>query len=148
MSRYLVLAHQTAASQTLIERVVAFQAENPTAEFVLVVPATPVKHLLRRGDDADSRVAQKRADEARVAFAAAGVSLADARVGDASPMQAVTDELQRAAAYDCVIISTLPEEQSRWLRMDLPATVGAEHGLPVVHVQATLADLDRMRQLP
>ncbi len=47
--------------------------------------------------------------------------------------------------YAGFVISTLPAEKSRWLRMDLPRTVRAKHGLPVHHVVAdlefSLADL-------
>jgi GABA permease len=149
MSRYLVVAHQTAANPRLIQRVVQVSHENPASEFVLLVPATEVKHLpLPRRDDAGGRLAERRAAEARTAFAAAGVELADARVGAPSPLQAVADEMARGAAYDGVIISTLPAEQSRWLRADLPAQVGAQHGVPVIHVQATLADIEALQQMP
>lgn len=148
MSRYLVLAHQTAASPSLIQRVVALSREDPTSEFVLVVPATPAKLLLRRREGADGRLAEQRAEEARAAFSAAGIELADARIGAASPLQAVTDEMARVPRYDTVVVSTLPEEQSQWLRMDLPDQVHAQHGVPVIHVQATISDLERMRQLP
>ncbi len=148
MSRYLVLAHETVASQTLIERVVALHREDPTSEFVLVVPATPVKHLLRRHAGADAGVAAARAKEGQAAFTAAGVAFSEARVGAAEPLQVVTDEIASGARYDAVIISTLPEEQSRWLRMELSDQVQRAHDLPVILVQASIADLDRMRQLP
>ena len=43
------------------------------------------------------------------------------------------------------VISTLPKEKSRWLRMDLPRTVRSKYELPVYHVVAprdfTLGDL-------
>jgi len=38
------------------------------------------------------------------------------------------------AAY--LWVSTLPAENSRWLRMDLPGTVRVKYGLPVHHVVA------------
>ena len=151
MSRYLILAHETAASPRLIQRVVEIRGEDPEAEFLLLVPATPVKHLLlRRREGPEGRVAEQRAKEARSAFSAAGVQLAETRIGDASPLQAVTDEMTRdpAPQYTAVIISTLPKEQSRWLRLDLPKQVQAQHGVPVIHVQATVADLQRLQQMP
>ena len=148
MPRYLVLAHQTAANPQLVERVVALRQEAPTAEFVLVVPATPVKLLLRRREGADGRVASQRVAQAQAAFAAAGVPLADARVGDADPRQAVAAEVAGGSQYDAVVVSTLPQEQSRWLRSDLPAQIQAQHALPVIHVQATVADLERMQEMP
>ena len=47
--------------------------------------------------------------------------------------------------YAGFIISTLPAEKSRWLRMDLPRRLRAKYDLPVYHVVAaqefSLADL-------
>ena len=62
--------------------------------------------------------------------------MAGTRVGAASPVDAVDDELQANPGYAGVVISTLPKEKSRWLRMDLPRTVESRHHLPVYHVQA------------
>ena len=96
-----------------------------------------MRHLLRRGDEHDAEVvAGKRADKARSMFAKKGVHLADTRVGAASPVDAVDDELRDNPGYAGVVISTLPKEKSRWLRMDLPRTVESRHRLPVYHVQA------------
>jgi hypothetical protein len=71
--------------------------------------------------------------------------VAGTRVGAASPVDAVDDELQANPGYAGVVISTLPKEKSRWLRMDLPRTVESRHRLPVYHVQAhpewTVGDL-------
>lgn len=151
MSRYLIVAHETAANPRLIQQVVGIRGEDPQAEFVLLVPATPVKHLvLRRRGAPEGRVAEQRAAKAEAAFSAAGVPLVGTRVGDPSPLQAVTDEVTRDPdlEYTAVIISTLPKEQSRWLRMDLPKQVRAQHGVRVIHVQATVADLEGMQQMP
>ena len=46
MARYLVLAHQTASSPELVERVTALAGTDPSSEFVLLVPATETQHLL------------------------------------------------------------------------------------------------------
>ena len=46
MGLYLVVAHQTAASPELLEAVRKVMARELEAEFVLLVPATPVTHLL------------------------------------------------------------------------------------------------------
>jgi hypothetical protein len=148
MSRYLLVAHQTAASATLIQQVVELRRGDPGADFVLVVPATPVKQLLRRHQGADSSVALECAGAAQAAFSAAGVPLADARVGVGAPLQAINDEMAKDPGYDAVIISTLPEETSQWLRMDLPEQVRSQHDVPVIHVQATISDLEKMNQLP
>jgi hypothetical protein len=123
------------------------RAQEDESEFVLLVPATPVRHLLFwRGDEHDAdAAAYKLAKRARTFFAKKGLPLADVKVGVADPSDAVGAELRDNPGYRGIIISTLPEERSRWLRMDLPRKVRAAHGLPVHHVVAaqdySLADL-------
>jgi hypothetical protein len=137
MARYLVVAHQTAASPELIARALELAAEHPGAEFVLLVPATPVAHLLHTWEEDEVReVALRRAKAAGDALVAAGVNLVDARIGDASPMQAVDDELTEHSGYDAILLSTFPPGVSRWLKGDLPARLRRRHGLPVDHVVA------------
>jgi hypothetical protein len=137
MARYLVVAHQTAASPELIERARALAAEHPGAEFVLLVPATPVAHLLHTWEEGEVReVALRRARAANDALVAAGVNIVDTRIGDASPMQAVDDELSEHHGYDAILLSTFPPGVSRWLKGDLPAALRRRSGLPVEHVIA------------
>ena len=147
MSRYLVVAHETVTNPQLLKQVRAVKEQDAEAEFVLLVPATPVRHLLfRRGDEHDAEAAaRKLADRARTLFAKKGVPLSGARVGPADPIEAIDGEVAENPGYAGFVISTLPEEKSRWLRMDLPRAVGSKYGLPVHHVVAaqdyTLADL-------
>ncbi len=147
MARYLVVAHETVTSPELLKQVRLVQEQDRDAEFVLLVPATPVRHLLfRRGDEHDAEaVAGKRIRRAQALFAKKGLPLADARVGAADPGEAIDEEVAAHPGYAGFIISTLPAERSRWLRMDLPRRVRAKHGLPVHHVVAapefSLADL-------
>lgn len=147
MTRYLVVAHETVTNPELLKQVRAVREQEGEAEFVLLVPATPVRHLLfRRGDERDAEVAaRKLADRARTLFAKRGVPLSDVRVGAPDPVAAIDGEMEANPGYAGFIISTLPEEKSRWLRMDLPHTVRSKYGLPVHHVVAaqdfTLGDL-------
>lgn len=147
MTRYLVVAHETVTNPALLKQIRAVREQDGESEFVLLVPATPVRHLLfRRGDEHDAEVAaRKLAERARALFAKKGVALSDVRVGAADPIEAIEEEVARDPGYAGFIISTLPEERSRWLRMDLPRAVGAKYGLPVHHVVAaddyTLGDL-------
>lgn len=138
MARYLVVAHETVTNPKLIKQVRAVKEQEGEAEFVLLVPATPVRHLLfRRGDEHDAEVAaRKLADRARTLFAKRGLPLIDARVGAADPVDAIDGEVTANPGYAGFIISTLPEEKSRWLRMDLPRTVSSKYNLPVHHVVA------------
>jgi hypothetical protein len=146
MARYLVVAHETVTNPELLDQLRAIQKDDEQAEFVLLVPATPVRHLLRRGDEHDAQVvAAKRANKAESMFAKKGIHLAGTRIGAESPVDAVDDELQAYPGYAGVVISTLPKETSRWLRMNLPQVVESRHRLPVYHVQAapewTVGDL-------
>jgi len=80
------VAHETVTNPELLDQLRAIQKDDEQAEFVLLVPATPVRHLLRRGDEHDAEVmAGKRADKARSMFARKGIHLASTRVGTASP---------------------------------------------------------------
>jgi hypothetical protein len=65
MARYLIVAHQTAGSPELLERVRALAAADPEAEFTLLVPATPTGHLLHNWEEGEARqLARRRATEA------------------------------------------------------------------------------------
>ncbi len=147
MARYLVVAHETVTSPELLRQVRLVREQDGDAEFVLLVPATPVRHLLfRQGDEHDAEaVARKRIRRAQAVFTKKGLPLGDARVGAADPAEAVDEEVTAHPGYAGLVISTLPAERSRWLRMDLPRRVRAKYGLPVHHVVAapefSLADL-------
>ncbi len=73
MARYLVVAHQTAASLELVERVKALASSDRAAEFVLLVPETPVEHLPEPGEGDAAEVARRRAENAKAHLQAAVV---------------------------------------------------------------------------
>ena len=83
MARYLVVAHQTVTSPELLKVVRGVRDQATEAEFVLLVPATPVRHLLfRKGDEHDAEAtARKRGERARAVFTKKGVPLSDVHVG-------------------------------------------------------------------
>lgn len=139
MARYLVVAHETATNPVLSERLREIQAQDSGAEFTLLVPATPVRHLLfLHGSEHDADVvAGKLTVKAQKAFAKHAINLAGARVGAGDPLDAIDQEVTANPGYAGFVISTLPEENSRWLRLDLPAAVEKKYGLPVHHVNAT-----------
>jgi hypothetical protein len=137
MARYLIVAHQTAGSPELLERVTALAAADPGAEFTLLVPATPTGHLLHNWEEGEARqLARKRAAEAMASLTAAGIPVAAARVGSHSPLEAVGDELQARPGYDRIVLSTFPPGVSRWLKGNLPAILERRFRLPVDHVVA------------
>ena len=135
MARYLIVAHQTAASPELLERVEELAAGDPTAEFTLLVPATPTGHLLHNWEEGEARqLARRRAEEAARRLTDAGVRVTAARVGSHSPLEAVGDELQARPGYDRIVLSTFPPGVSRWLKGNLPAILQRRFRLPVDHV--------------
>jgi hypothetical protein len=137
MARYLIVAHQTAGSPELLERVKALADDDPAAEFTLLVPATPTGHLLHNWEEGEARqLARRRAEEATRRLTGAGVPVAAARVGSHSPLEAVGDELQARPGYDRIVLSTFPPGVSRWLKGNLPAILQRRFRLPVDHVVA------------
>jgi hypothetical protein len=54
-------------------------------------------------------------------------------IGDANPVHAVGDVLLRDT-FDEIIISTLPQGPSAWLRQDAPSRIRRLYGVPVTHV--------------
>lgn len=144
MARYLVVAHQTASSLELVQRVKVLADSDPGAEFVLLVPATPVQQLLGWVQGEATEVARQRAERAKARLEEAGAEVVRTSVVDASPLLAIDDELrEHPAEYAAIIICTLPIGVSRWLRLDLPHRAERRYSLPVIHVvAAATADPD------
>jgi hypothetical protein len=133
MALYLVVAHQTAASPELIAHLQWIGGREPDAEFVLLVPATPVTHLLTWTEGESLEVARTTATEAGRVLRAAGVNLIDTVIGTPDPLEAIEAEHQMRT-YDATIVSTLPLGVSRWLKRDLPSRVRSKVEGEVVHV--------------
>jgi hypothetical protein len=134
----LVVANRTAASPELLGALAQRASEGPVC-FTLVVPAT-AHGLAWAGDmhsggdqaEANMKAATKRLHEA-------GLEV-QAKVGDQDPVSAVTDEINLDGSYSEVIVSTLPKNLSRWLKVDLPRRVERATDLPVRHVVASEAN--------
>jgi hypothetical protein len=137
MTSYLIVAHQTAESEDLIDHARRMADRHPEAEFTLLVPATPVQSLLGWEEDNTTNIAERKAASARERLSKAGVNVIDARVGDADPYLAIDDELRRVPDYAGILVGTLPAGVSRWLRMDLISRVRRLVGdMEVTHVVA------------
>lgn len=137
MARYLVIAHQTATSSELVDALRDLGAEQPDAEFALVVPATPVDHMLTWEEGETKAIARRNAEHAREHLQVLGLKVIRAGIGDASPLQAIEDELREAPdRYDAIIISTLPPGISRWLGLDVIRRAERRFSLPIMHVVA------------
>jgi hypothetical protein len=125
-SRILVVAHRTAATPTLLERV-RMRAQDGPCSFVLLVP--------RPYWDPETEEAAKVIELALPLLEEAAGGRVEAVVGDTDPFTAVRNALE-GSNFDEVVIATLPQRVSHWLRLDLPARV-ERLGVPVTLVEAT-----------
>ncbi len=132
MTHYLVVAHQTADSEELVEKVQGL-AQEGSAEFTLLVPATPVNQLATWTEGEAQAAATQQAERARVGLEAVGAKVVETKIGDASPVEAVSDVL-RQKSYDAIIVSTFPIKASRWLKLDLIHRLERMIDVPIHHV--------------
>jgi hypothetical protein len=121
----LLVAHRTAATPRLLHAVRRRAEEGPCA-FTLLVPADYW--------EADTERAAAVIELAVPLLEQACHGHVDARIGAHDPFAAIRDTVA-SGGFDEVVISTLPERVSHWLRRDLPTRVRAL-GLPVTVVVA------------
>lgn len=132
--RILLVANRTAATDGLLEAVRARAARGP-ARFHLVVPAHPHGlHKVVDPQEGDHGTARQVLEEALPALSQAAGASVTGEVGDAEPLMAIEDAVNRDR-YDEIVISTLPRRISRWLHLDLVSKASGT-GLPVTHVEA------------
>src|SRR5437667_11604641 len=135
MSRYLVVTHQTALSPELKRKVSALVAEDPAAEFAVLVPEAPGVAITWEGETVD--VAGQRAEATKALLEeTARAQVFRTAVGVSDPLQAITGELLTHPGYDTLVICTLPPGISRWLKLDLVHRAERKFGLRVIHVVA------------
>jgi hypothetical protein len=135
MSKYLIVAHQTVLSPELQRRVGALIAEDPAAEFAVLIPEAPGVPPTWEGETVD--VAGQRADAARALLEeTVQARVFRTAVGAPEPLQAIADELRVYPNYDALVICTLPPGISRWLKLDLVHRASRKFGLRVIHVVA------------
>jgi hypothetical protein len=135
MSRYLVVTHQTALSPDLQRTVSALVAEDPAAEFAVLVPEAPGLPITWEGERVDA--ARQRAEAAKTLLEdTARARVLRTAVGVPEPLQAISDELLDHPGYDTLVICTLPPGVSRWLKLDLVHRAERKFGLRVIHVVA------------
>jgi hypothetical protein len=134
MSRYLIVTHQTARSPELQAKVAALIAEDPSAEFAILVPEED-RTSSWEGEGVD--VAQQRAEAAQEQLKAnTGAHVVRTAVGISDPLKAIEHELVGHHDYNAILICTLPRGTSRWLKRGLVHDAQKKFGLPVVHVVA------------
>jgi hypothetical protein len=131
----LILANETIAGKALLDRIRERSEEG--ARFFVVVPQSRPRHGNVIYDEVVRDSAQVRVDLA-VEFIHDLGAAASGEVGDADPFNAAMDAT-RAQPIDEIIVSTLPETASGWLRRDLIERLQEETGVPVEHVVVDLA---------
>ena len=130
-SRILVVANETVEGDVLHETVRARAGD--CGEVLVVAPAlnSRLRHWTSDEDvaraAASARVRHWLERLRRAGMHASGV------VGDADPLLAIADALQRFAA-DEVVIATHPERRSHWHAHSVVDRARARFGLPVVHI--------------
>jgi hypothetical protein len=124
-ARVLVVAHRTAATPMLLDAVRARSQQGPCS-FTLLVP--------RPYWDPDTEEAALTLELAVPLLEDAAGNHVDGVVGDSDPFEAAK-HLHERERFDEVIVSTLPEHVSHWLRRDLPHRL-EQLGIPVTVVTA------------
>ena len=131
MPKTLVVANRTVAGRGVLDAV-RERHEQGGYEFHLVVPLTRPQHGNVIYDEAARDSAQVRVDLVVAYLARIGIDVT-AEVGDEDPFAATTDALATFPA-DEIIVSTLPQTRSGWLRRDLVDRIADATGRPVHHV--------------
>ena len=121
----LVVAHRTAATPRLLAEVQRRARASP-CRFTLLVP--------RPYWDPDTEEAEVVVELALPLLEEAAGARIDAVVGDSDPIEAVR-HLLSTIEVDEIIVSTLPQRVSHWLRRDVPSRLET-FGLPVTVVTA------------
>jgi RimJ/RimL family protein N-acetyltransferase len=123
----LIIANRTAAAPTLLERV-RKRAQRSPCEFTLLVPTPP--GVPEAEQEARTSMARALPELERVA----GGTVRGLMVS-AEPLVAV-ERMLADEHFDEVLVSTLPEPVSSWLKADLPARI-ERPWLPVAVVNAS-----------
>ncbi len=148
MGKYLLVAHQTAEQEELLDAARKLSDQDSHAKFTLLVPATPVGDLLSWEDGETKEVARRRAKSAVAALQRNGINVVGVRIGDSDPVLAVDDELLAGRRYDAVVISTLPAGLSRWVKMDVVSRLQRQRPrLRLIHVIAQKSEVESPRRL-
>ena len=124
-TRVLIVAYRTAATPRLLDAVRARAQGNPCS-FTLLAP--------RPYWDPDTEEAALTLELALPLLEDAAGGQVEGIIGESDPFEAARQALERER-FDEVIVSTLPEHVSRWLRRDLPHRI-EQLGIPVTVVTA------------
>lgn len=130
LARVLIVANRTAATPGLLDAV-RERAHASPCSFTLLVPQLAAEELFREEE------ARKTLELAIPLLEEAAEGTVAGLVGPPDALLAVEQTLVHEH-FDEVIIATLPERASQWLKRDLPAKV-ERLGIPVTVVRARTA---------
>jgi len=123
----LVVANLTVAAPELVERLKALAEEGPR-RFIVVVPQSG-----RQGHRV--REARQRARRLLAALDDVGI-VAAGMIGDPDPYTAIMNAVQYFHISE-IVISTLPEDRSKWVADKLVDRVRGATNLPVEHIESS-----------
>jgi GABA permease len=139
MRRVLIVANQTLGG-TELQREIADRMESGPCEFWVLVPATPTSdQIVPTGltPEDGTAVAETRLDKELTRLGELGVTAAG-EIGDPDPIEAIRATMA-ARDFDEIILATLPQGVSRWLRQDLVHRVQRKFPHKVTHVVSAAA---------
>jgi hypothetical protein len=122
----LVVANLTVAAPELVERLKALAAEGPR-RFIAIVPQSSVQGFAVREARERLRTLLRSLDDAEIV--AAGM------IGDPDPYTAVMNAVQYFHISE-IVISTLPEDTSKWVADKLVDRVRGATNVPVEHIES------------
>ena len=131
----LVVANRTADSPELLEAL-RQRSESGPVRVTMLVPAAW----------SERAAAEQRLESAVTSLAGTGIQ-ADGMLGDADPIVAV-QEAWDPGRFDEVVVSTLTEDTSRWLQIDLPHRVARLTDCQVRHVAVRERRPDEHQTMP
>ena len=135
MGHFLVIANETAASQTLLDTVRSEAGEGDRITVIAPVSEPTQGYVVY--EDTRRASAGRRLDKTMRALRDAGFA-AQGFVVETGPVQAAKDALaQLEPKVDQIIVSTHPAASSGWMRRDVVQEIErCAKGVPVKHVEA------------
>lgn len=129
---FLLIANEPLEPAALAA-VMGLRADEETAEVLVIAPAlnSRLRHWLSDEDEARRRASLRLATSLE-RLGVLGID-ADGAVGDADPMQAITDALHEFDANE-IVIAMHPEGRSHWLTRDLVGRARRRFDRPVTQV--------------
>src|SRR4051794_12623284 len=135
--RVLVLANETVNGDELLDELRAIDRSR-RARYFVCVPANPIDtgQAMHQGAvyiwEATTEAAQARLDRTLEVLRSEGLQ-ADGALGSYKPLRALADAVADFSP-DRLVICTLPEDRSAWLRYDVVDRAREAYDIPVTHV--------------